>query len=83
MPPTVDRSIAKMIATKRIITGSLALCAGAGLSIAAFIHGDAPTPGLGLALLIFFAGGGWTLRDGVRLKRELRAGGVSSAPEAQ
>ena len=73
MPPTVDRSIAKMISMKRIITGALALCAGVGLSIAAYIHGGAPTPGLGLALLIFFAGGGWTLRDGIRLRRELRA----------
>ena len=73
MPRTIDRSIAKMIATKRIFTGSLALCAGVGLLIAAFIHGGAPTPGLGLALLIFFAGGSWTLRDGIRLRRELRA----------
>ena len=73
MPRTVDRSIAKMIAMKRIVTGSLALCAGVGLLIAAFVHGGAPTPGLGLALLIFFAGGGWTLRDGLRLRKELRA----------
>jgi len=73
MPRTIDRSIAKMIATKRIITGSLALCAGAGLGVAAYLHGGAPTPTLGLALLIFFVGGGWTLRDGVRLRRELRA----------
>jgi len=72
MPPTVDRSIAKMIAMKRIVTGSLALCAGVGLLIAAYVHGGAPTPGLGLALLIFFAGGGWTLRDGLRLRKELR-----------
>jgi hypothetical protein len=73
MPRTIDRSIARMIATKRIFTGTLALCAGVGLLIAAFIHGGAPTPGLALALLIFFAGGGWTLRDGIRLRRELRA----------
>lgn len=73
MPRTVDRSIAKMIATKRIITGSLALCAGVGLTIAAFMHGGRPTPGLGLALLIFFAGGGWTLRDGLRLRRDLKS----------
>lgn len=72
MPRTVDRSIAKMIATKRIITGSLALCAGVGLMIAAFMHGGRPTPGLGLALVIFFAGGGWTLRDGLRLRRDLK-----------
>jgi hypothetical protein len=73
MPRTVDRSIAKMIATKRIITGSLALCAGVGLTIAAYMHGSRPTPGLGLALLIFFVGGGWTLRDGLRLRRDLKA----------
>ena len=73
LPQTVDRSIAKMIATKRIITGSLALCAGVGLVVAAYMHGSAPTPTLGLALLIFFVGGGWTLRDGVRLRRDLRS----------
>jgi hypothetical protein len=72
MPRTVDRSIAKMIATKRIVTGTLAILLGVGLAIAATIHGSAPTPGLGLALLIFFAGGAWTLRDGLRLRRELR-----------
>jgi hypothetical protein len=73
MPPTVDRSIAKMIAMKRLVTGVLALCAGVGLVVAAYVHGGAPTPGLGLALVIFFGGGGWALRDGIRLRRELRA----------
>jgi hypothetical protein len=71
MPRTVDRSIAKMIAYKRITTGSAALCFGVALIIAAVVHGTAPTPGLGLALLIFFGGGVWTLRDGLRLRREL------------
>jgi hypothetical protein len=71
LPRTVDRSIARMIATKRIITGTLALCGGLGLTIAAFLHGGRPTPALGLALLIFFVGGAWTLRDGLRLRREL------------
>jgi hypothetical protein len=71
LPRTVDRSIARMIATKRIITGTLALCAGVGLTIAAYLHGGRPSSGLGLALLIFFVGGGWTLRDGLRLRREL------------
>lgn len=72
MPRTVDRSIAKLIATKRIITGTIAILLGVALGIAAAIHGTAPTPGLGLALLIFFAGGAWTLRDGLRLRRDLR-----------
>jgi hypothetical protein len=72
MPRTVDRSIAKMIATKRIITGTLALCAGVGMVAVAIHHGGSPTPMLGLALLIFFGGGVWTLRDGLRLRRDLR-----------
>jgi hypothetical protein len=72
LPRTVDRSIARMIATKRIFTGSLALCAGTGLLAYAIQHGGSPTPALGLALAIFFGGGIWTLRDGIRLRRELR-----------
>lgn len=78
MPRTVDRSIAKMVAYKRISTGVLALLAGVGLIIAAAVHGGPPTPALGLALLIFFGGGGWTLRDGLRLRRDLQ----QSAPPA-
>ena len=72
IPSTVDRSIARMIATKRIITGSLALLAGTVMTIIAINHGASPTPQLGLALVIFFAGGVWTLRDGLRLRKELR-----------
>jgi hypothetical protein len=71
MPRTVDRSIARMIAFKRIITGSLAIGAGFVLTFFAFGHGK-PTPALFLALFIFFAGGAWTLRDGLRLRRELK-----------
>lgn len=73
VPRTIDRSIARMIATKRIITGFLALSAGIGLLGIAIHHGGPPTPALGIALLIFFAGGVWTLRDGIRLRRALRA----------
>lgn len=72
MPRTVDRSIARMIATKRLITGTLGLVAGVALVVVAVSHGGAPTPAMGLALLIFFGGGAWTLRDGLRLRRELR-----------
>jgi hypothetical protein len=78
MPKTVDRSIAKMIAYKRISTGALAFLAGVGLTIAAVVHGSPPTPPLGLALLIFFGGGAWSLRDGLRVRRELLA--TASAP---
>ena len=72
LPRTIDRSIARMIATKRIITGCLGLGAGVGLLAIALRHGGAPTPALGLALVIFFGGGVWSLRDGIRLRRELR-----------
>jgi hypothetical protein len=72
MPRTVDRSIAKMVAYKRISTGTIMLLAGVGMVVAAVLHGGKPTPGLGLALLIFFGGGAWTLRDGLRVRRALR-----------
>lgn len=81
IPRTVDRSIARMIATKRLITGSLGLVGGVVLLVIAIVRGGAPTPGLGLALVIFFAGGAWTLRDGIRLRRELRR--TAQAPSAQ
>lgn len=71
MPRTVDRSLARMIATKRLITGSLALVAGVVLVAITVAHGGAPPPQLYFALVIFFGGGAWALRDGLRLRREL------------
>jgi len=70
MAGTVDRSFARMVAFKRIITGSLSIACGVGLIVALALHGNAP-PIAGLALVIFFGGGAWTLRDGLRLRREL------------
>jgi hypothetical protein len=72
IPRTVDRSIARMIATKRMITGTLGLVAGCVITALAINHGGSPPPALGLAMLIFFGGGAWTLRDGLRLRKELR-----------
>jgi hypothetical protein len=80
MPRTVDRSIAKMVAYKRISTGTIMLLAGVGMIVAAVLHGTPPTPGLALALLIFFGGGGWTLRDGLRTRRDLRESAQSAQP---
>lgn len=71
MPRTVDRSLARMIATKRLITGSLALTAGVVLVAIAIAHGGPPPAQLYFALVIFFGGGTWALRDGLRLRREL------------
>ena len=68
----VDRSFARMVAYKRIVTGSLSLAAAVGLSVAVAMHGSAPPWTFGLALVIFVGGGSWTLRDGLRLRRELR-----------
>lgn len=72
LPKTVDRSIARMIATKRIVTGSASVVTGAVFLVVLLAHGTRPPPIAALALLIFFAGGGWTLRDGLRMRRELR-----------
>lgn len=68
---TVDRAFMKMVCIKRLVTGTLSLGAGVALIIALAFHGNAP-PIAGLALLIFFGGGAWTLRDGLRMRRELR-----------
>lgn len=67
---TVDRAFMKMVCIKRIVTGSLSIACGVALIVALVWHGNAP-PIAGLALLIFFGGGAWTLRDGLRMRREL------------
>ncbi len=59
-----------MVAIKRIVTGTLSIACGVGLIVALLIHGS-PPPMAAVALLIFFGGGAWTLRDGIRLHREL------------
>ncbi|HVH44345.1 MAG TPA: hypothetical protein VM925_18460 [Labilithrix sp.] len=70
---TVDRAFARMVAFKRIVTGSLSIACGVALIVALVIHGS-PPPIAAVALLIFFGGGAWTLRDGLRLRRELQGG---------
>ncbi len=72
LPRTVDRSLARMIATKRLITGTLAIGAGFVPVALAIGHGAAPPAQLYFALLIFWGGGAWALRDGLRLRRELQ-----------
>jgi uncharacterized membrane protein len=67
---TVDRSFARVIAYKRIVTGSLSIACGVVLLVALALHGS-PPPVAAVAVVIFFGGGAWTLRDGLRLRREL------------
>lgn len=75
MPPrTVDRGLARLVALKRIMTGATALVAGLVCVVIGIRHGSAPPPQLLLAVTIFFGGGAWALRDGLRLKRELDQG---------
>jgi hypothetical protein len=62
----VDRSVARMIAYKRLITGTLALAAGCVTTYVGVASGRPMTPQLFLALLLFFGGGAWALRDGIR-----------------
>ena len=72
LPKTLDRSIAKAIAYKRIATGAVALGAGFAVIAAVVGHGGQPPALAGLAVAIFWGGGAWTLRDGLRLRRDLR-----------
>lgn len=71
MQRTTDLKMARMIAYKRLITGSLALMAGV-VTIVIGLGQHPMTAQLGLALVIFFGGGAWTLRDGLRLRREIK-----------
>ena len=75
LPRTVDRRIAVAIAYKRIFTGTLALVFGAAVTAIVLTHGGSETSATlvlaTVALAIFFGGGAWALRDGVRLRREL------------
>lgn len=73
MARTVDRGLARLVALKRIMTGGTGLVAGAVCVVIALAHGGAPPGQLLLAIAIFWGGGAWTLRDGLRLKRELDA----------
>lgn len=72
MPRYVDRSLARMIAMKRIVTGSASLALGVALVVMALVRGDVPAVPFALALAAFFGGGAWSLRDGLRLRRALR-----------
>jgi len=73
MQPYVDRTFARMVAYKRLLTGTLSFVAGGVVTALAVSHGaDHPTPLVPIALLVFFGGGAWAFRDGVRVLRELR-----------
>lgn len=69
MAGTVDRSIARLIAYKRIVTGVLAFAAGLATLVLSTTRPFTPLSLVALAL--FFGGGAWALRDGLRLRREL------------
>ncbi len=73
MARPVDRAMARMIAYKRLVTGTLSITAGLVTTYVGATSGRAMSAQLFLALLIFFGGGAWTLRDGLRLRRELRS----------
>ena len=75
MQPYVDRSFARVVAYKRLLTGTLSLVGGGVVTALAVMHGGTPTPLVPLALLVFFGGGAWALSDGVRVLRELRRTG--------
>jgi hypothetical protein len=72
---TVDRSMVRLIATKRIATGivsGVAGLVGLGLFFGTRHANDANTTMMfGVFLLITFGGGAWSLRDGLRLRKML------------
>jgi hypothetical protein len=72
MPKTVDKSIVRMVATKRIATGSSSIIAGAVMIYLTIAHGSGPSPLLAFALLFLWGGGAWSLRDGLRLRAQLK-----------
>jgi hypothetical protein len=76
---TVDRGLVKMIAYKRLVTGSLSIGCGVALVVALAVHGH-PPPTAGFGLVLFFGGGAWALRDGLRLRSELRRLARSTGP---
>jgi hypothetical protein len=71
MARLVERSVVKMVAYKRIVTGCMSLVAGVVLVLLVMAHGKGPTPMLGVGLLLFWGGGTWSLRDGLRLRKAL------------
>jgi len=72
MGRTVDRAFVNMVAYKRIATGIAGLIGGVVMTALALTQGHSPTPLFALAILIFVGGGGWTLRDGLRMRAMLR-----------
>lgn len=71
MSRTVDRPLARMIAYKRIVTGTLGLSLGPAMLVLGISRGGTLPPALWLAVALLACGGAWALRDGLRLRRAL------------
>ncbi len=73
MPRYVDRTFAKMIAIKRLVTGSLALLCGIGFVVMISMLDDRKPPPFAYATAAIFLGvGGWALHDGIRFFRNAK-----------
>lgn len=79
LPRTLDRGTVKLMAIKRLITGTLSMALGifaivfAAQRQAAGGVSDLQTKLMFAALLaICFGGGAWSLRDGIRTLRMIR-----------
>jgi len=77
MPRLVDRSIARLIAAKRLFTAAASLMFAGALSFSFWQHPHALSPEVGVAVVLLVGGGLWSLRDGLRLRRHLAAPGAS------
>ncbi len=85
---TVDATFVRAVAYKRLFTACASAFAAVTLVyVVASRHTQEPRSlaMTGVALAIFLGGGAWSLRDGLRLVRELRgaaAGGAARASRA-
>jgi hypothetical protein len=78
---TVDAAFVRAVAYKRIFTACASACASIALVyVVASRHTQEPRSlaMTALALAIFIGGGAWSLKDGLRLVRELRGKGTTS-----
>lgn len=80
LPRTLDRPTVRLMAIKRLISGTLSVALGIGAIVFALVrdagaHGNDTQTKLmfGALLLICFGGGAWSLRDGVRTLKMTKA----------
>ena len=74
---SVDKKFAQMVAYKRVFTGCAGFIGGVVLIVLLATRqaqlNQRTLISAAIALALFFGGGAWSMRDGLRVLRELRA----------